>query len=95
MPMKWSSVPRIKSIAGVGFLKRTTFTAGEIGDQIVNRLEQAAMRAQLQDRRRPQVRPMISDGGRMGGLPRLSRSADHAIPIRERLQISHEILGAQ
>jgi hypothetical protein len=33
----------------VGFLNRTTFTAGEIGDQIVNTLEQAAMRAQLQE----------------------------------------------
>jgi hypothetical protein len=33
----------------VGFLNRTTFTAGEIGDQIINTLEQAAMRAQLQE----------------------------------------------
>ena len=51
MPMKWSSVRRIKSIAGVGFLNRTTFTAGEIGDQIVNTLEQrlAAMRAHLKE----------------------------------------------
>ena len=49
MPTKWLSVRRIKSIAGVNFLNRTTFTAGEIGDQIFNTFEQAAMRAQLQE----------------------------------------------
>jgi hypothetical protein len=49
MPMKWSSVRRIKSIAGRGLFKPNYLQAGEIGDQIVNTLEQAAMRAQLQE----------------------------------------------